>query len=112
MYVYCMCMWCMCIVLCGCGCVGCRDGKTEDGYSRSRSLDDEEDGLSASVDDDSLPSHSKVDTVTSVKSLGDLTHHYTNVGVLGCVIIKGVQGYCSFLNGIYRRVEDLTYEDR
>ncbi|EGD82775.1 hypothetical protein PTSG_03425 [Salpingoeca rosetta] len=51
-------------------------------------------------------------TVTSVQSLGDLTHHYTNMGALGCVIIKGVHGYCSFLNGIYRRVEDITYEDR
>lgn len=52
------------------------------------------------------------DTVMSLESLGDLTQHYTNLGNLGCVIVKGVQGYCSFINGIYRRVEDLFFEQR
>lgn len=32
--------------------------------------------------------------------------------VAPCMVIKGVRGYASFLNGAYRRVEDYLHEKR
>eukprot|EP00055_Hartaetosiga_balthica_P017753 m.122389 g.122389 ORF g.122389 m.122389 type:complete len:357 (+) comp9395_c0_seq3:130-1200(+) len=50
---------------------------------------------------------------TNITCLDDLTHHYANPLLQQpCVIMKGIQGYCSFLNGIYRKVEAVVHHGR
>ncbi len=51
-----------------------------------------------------------------VQSLSELTAAASGAGgaseVAPCVVIKGVKGYASFLNGTYRRIEGLSHESR
>lgn len=48
----------------------------------------------------------------AINSLSELTHHYVEATPPSSVIIRGVTGYARFLNGPYRRVEDMQHDGR